>query len=885
MQKTYCFNKNKTEGNIKLKNLLGNKGVSLCELSLLGLPVPPGFIISTEVCKKFIKEDLLQSSETGNEIVERINELEAILGKKFGDYQSIKEPLLLSVRSGAVVSMPGMMDTILNIGLNDQTVITLAKSTGNERFAYDSYRRLISMYAEIVFKMPGYLFEEIIHREITESNLDFDSELSVEQIQDIIIQYKNLIQDHQKRKFPQDVMQQLFCAINCVFKSWFNDRAAKYRKINNIESDLGTAVNVQSMVFGNYGDDSATGVLFSRNPSTGENEVFGEYLINAQGEDIVSGVRTPINVLKKYSNDNSMEALMPVAFNKLLNIAKDLEVHFQDMQDIEFTIERSKLWVLQTRNAKRTAEARIKSYVDMVKENILSMETVIKSIDKKTINGLLHPVLDLNKQGKYLSLITRGLPASPGAACGEIVFSSQDAEIAHKNGKRVILICNETSPEDIGGMHVSEAFVTAKGGMTSHAAVVARGMGKPCICGAGELIVDLKNRSIVCNGVSLKEYDFVTINGSNGNIYVGKCDIKPSCLDNPEFQYILNWVNSHKKLTVKANADTAEDIERAFDFGAEGVGLCRTEHMFFDELKLQTIRKVILSKDTESLQNHLLKMIEVHTKDFVDIFSVIKNHSVAIRLLDPPLHEFLPSINNVSILSSLSKEMNISIMDLKSKILSLHECNPMLGYRGCRIGILKPDIYNAQIDSIAEAGCKVKQELNLDPKIEIMVPFVIHEEEMYRIKENIKKRMSIIESKYDLKLNYKIGCMIELPRAVLNADKIAQYCDFISFGTNDLTQTTLGISRDDADKFLGYYVKNAILTHDPFTTIDKEGVGELLKIAVNKIKSNFPHISIGVCGEHGGDAESVKYFNSIGMDYVSCSPFRVPISMIAAFSS
>lgn len=873
----YKFGIKSNEGSSQMKDLLGGKGANLAEMCHLGISSPPGFTITTEVCKAYYAENKTLPKDLKSQVESALKEIEQFLGRDFGN---AKNPLLVSVRSGAKFSMPGMMDTILNLGLNDETVIGLASVSNNSCFAYDSYRRFIQMYSNVVLNLDPYLFEEVIEWKKRDLKVKNDTELSTEDLIDIIAHFKEIVKNETGDDFPQDVQLQLWSAVNAVFDSWMCNRAVTYRRLNNIDSNLGTAVNIQSMVFGNTGNESATGVVFTRNPTNGDNNIYGEYLINAQGEDVVAGIRTPQNVSilgKKQTKSDlpSMEETMPKLYKELLATCKKLEHHYKDMQDIEFTIENGKLWILQTRSGKRTAKADIVTAVDLVKEGVISKEDAITRIDVSNIDKLLHPTID--EQAKY-DVISKGLPASPGAAMGKVVFSSEKAEelsLQHK----VILVRVETSPEDIHGMHAAEGILTSRGGMTSHAAVVARGMGKPCVCGAKDLNIDYKNNSFTTNGVTVKEGDVISLNGNAGEVILGEVTMtKPELFE--EFNQIITWSNQIRRLKIRTNAETKLDSETARKFGAEGIGLCRTEHMFFESDRINSMREMILANDLKQRRKALNKLLPIQTKDFTDIFNVMDGLPVTIRFLDPPLHEFLP--HNEQDMKDLAKSMNLSFEQVKSRSSQLKEYNPMLGHRGCRLGITYPEIYEMQARAVFEAMVIVNKEGPERAIAEIMIPLIFDVEEFDMMKKIVDDVAQEIEQKHNVPLKYEVGTMIELPKAALRAGNIATSASFFSFGTNDLTQTALGVSRDDAAIFLNEYKDKGIIKVDPFASIDQDGVGELLKIAIERGRRTKAGLKIGICGEHGGDPDSIKFFHDIGLDYVSCSPFRVPVAIIAA---
>ena len=874
---TYFFGDSNAEGGSNLKTILGNKGAGLAEMSKIKIPVPPGFTISSEICIKFFQNSYKLPQFFKDHILSDISKLETIMGLKFGDKNI---PLLVSIRSGAKFSMPGMMETILNLGLNNKTVEGLAKITNNQRFAYDSYRRYIEMYSNVVLGLKQLDFKAIFDTKKTLLGIDKDQHLSAMELKEIIQEYLKLVKDFSGQHFPQDINHQLWESISAVFKSWNTKRAIAYRKLNNIPSDIGTAVTIQSMVFGNKGDDSATGVSFSRNPSNGKKEVFGEYILNAQGEDIVSGIKTPspINILLKNQcaqDQISLEEIMPKTYYELTSILNKLELHYKDMQDVEFTIEKGKCWILQTRSGKRTANAAIKIALDMLDEGIVSEEQVFKNLDPQIIEKLLHSSIDPKEKKVAL---TKGLPASPGVASGKIVFSSAQAEELAKNTK-VILIRNETNPEDIIGMNASNGILTSRGGMTSHAAVIARGMGKPCVTGAFQLDIDNNKNIARINNHIFREGDTITIDGSNGEVFHGEVGIVQPQM-NKYLKNLITIATSYSPLKVLANAETIKDAITAKNFNAEGIGLCRTEHMFFQKYRIDLFRKMILSTNHDERAIILNKLLFYQQKDFCQLFQIMDGFPVTIRLLDPPFHEFLPH-NNSEELAYLSKLMSMSYQDVKNRINTLREINPMLGHRGCRLAITYPEIYQMQIKAIFQAAYQcMKNGIITIP--EIMVPLVTNQIEFIKIKNLITQIVLKLEKQLKIKFQYKIGSMIELPSAIIHSKEIAQEADFVSFGTNDLTQTCLGISRDDASKFLNTYIDNGIFKNDPFQTIDEETVGTLIIMAVQKIRKLNNKIQIGVCGEHAGDSESIKFFHDIKVDYISCSPFRIPVAKIAA---
>jgi pyruvate,orthophosphate dikinase len=869
----YSFGGGKAEGNTAMKNLLGGKGANLAEMASLGLPVPPGFTLSTDVCTSFYDNGNKYPDELSAQTNDGLKTIEKITGKLFG---SNSNPLLLSVRSGARASMPGMMDTVLNLGLNDETVEGLAKLSGDRRFALDSYRRFITMYSDVVLGVHHHTFEDILEIYKDSQGYNLDTELSANDWAIIIDKYKSAVARELGYQFPQDPMKQLQGAIDAVFGSWMNERAVVYRRLNNIPAAWGTAVNVQAMVFGNMGDTSATGVAFTRNPSNGEKSYYGEYLINAQGEDVVAGIRTPQTLtklarLEMGEESLSMEEAFPEVFAELSETFDKLEDHYKDMQDIEFTVERGKLWLLQTRSGKRTAKAAFKIAVDMALSGQISSDDALLRIDPLSLDQLLHPTLDPNAKR---DLLTMGLPASPGAAIGEVVFDSDEAEELKKAGKKVILVRTETSPEDIHGMHAAEAIITARGGMTSHAAVVARGMGRPCVSGAGDIRIDYEAKEFSVMNRVVKRGDTLTIDGATGQIFFGSVDMMQPELSG-DFSKIMNWADIAKTLKIRANAETPLDVTTAKDFGAEGIGLCRTEHMFFEENRLAHFREMILSSNKTGRQDALEKILPVQREDFATIFRIMEGRPCTIRLLDPPLHEFLPHTEDD--IASVAKSLGLPKKELMLRSRELAETNPMLGHRGCRLGISYPEIYEMQARAIFEAQIIVESEIGKKLNAEIMIPLVSSPEELEILCNTIKKLADKIGAK-----NYSIGTMIELPRAALLAGEIARHAEFFSFGTNDLTQTTYGLSRDDAGKFLPDYVRAGIIEKDPFVTLDQDGVGQLINIATLKGRKTRSDIKLGICGEHGGDPSSIEFCHNLGLDYVSCSPYRVPIARLAA---
>ena len=874
----FNFSNKKPKKNFNAKNVLGGKGANLAEMEKLGLPVPPGFTISTKVCDLFYKNKKKLPSFIIKLIKKELKLIEKASKKKFGD---LNNPLLVSVRSGAKVSMPGMMDTILNLGLNDKTVLALINKTSNPRFVQDSYRRFIQMYGSVVLNIKSYHFEELIENYKLTKGVIADTDLDENDWSGLINNFKDLIKKETKKDFPQDVLEQLYGAISAVFLSWESKRAKVYRRLHHISEDWGTAVNIQSMVFGNMGKDSATGVVFTRNPSTGEKFLFGEYLINAQGEDVVAGTRTPLHLTKKARikdgvKEPSMEESMTKVYLQLKKILFRLEKHYKDMQDVEFTVENNKLWMLQTRSGKRTAKSAIKIAVDMVKEKLISKKEAVLRIDPDTLDTLLHPTLDKKANKK---IIASGLPASPGAASGKVVFSADEAKRLNEMMQNSILVRTETSPEDIHGMHAAKGILTSRGGMTSHAAVVARGMGRPCVSGSTKINIDYVNKIFRAGDVTVKEGDIITIDGSSGEIILGEVPtVKPEM--SGDFSKLMSWADSFRKLKVRTNSETPVDTKTAREFGAEGIGLCRTEHMFFDEERIVSVRQMILSKTTEDREEALKKLLPYQKNDFVEIFKIMNGLPVTVRLLDPPLHEFLPKTDKD--INDIAKKLNLTEKDIKFRIVELHEQNPMLGHRGCRLGISFPEIYHMQCEAIFEALAECKKQKVKLVIPEIMIPLISTATEIKILRNLVEKTAKEVQKKHSIKIKYYVGTMIELPRAALRAKDIAKFADFFSFGTNDLTQTTFGISRDDSGKFLNDYVENKIFNKDPFVSIDERGVGELIKIAAERGKKQKKSLKLGICGEHGGDPASVKFFAEVGLDYVSCSPYRVPVARLAA---
>jgi pyruvate,orthophosphate dikinase len=873
----YFFGNGQAEGNAEMKNLLGGKGANLAEMTSIGLPVPAGFTISTEVCTEFYKNNQNYPAGLAEEVAANLARVEGLMGKKFGD---AKNPLLVSVRSGARASMPGMMDTILNLGLNDTTVQGIIAQSGDERFAYDAYRRFVQMYSDVVMGMHKDELEHLLEKRKEEKGVHLDTDLTAGDWKDLVAQFKAKIRETLGQSFPEDPQEQLWGAIGAVFGSWMNQRAITYRRLNNIPAEWGTAVNVQSMVFGNMGDDCATGVAFTRDPSTGENYFYGEYLVNAQGEDVVAGIRTPqpINKVKHKEGDlPAMEDVLPDCYAQLVKIRGILEKHYKDMQDIEFTIEKGILYMLQTRNGKRTAKAAIKTAVDMVREGLIDEKTAVLRVAPSQLDQLLHPSLDPAAPKK---VIAKGLPASPGAACGEVVFTADEAEALAKTGHRVILVRVETSPEDIHGMHAAQGILTARGGMTSHAAVVARGMGKCCVAGCGDIKVNYaEGRFTAKNGVIVNKGDVITLDGTSGEVMLGAVPtVQPQMTG--DFGALMTWVDSFRRLKVRTNADTPHDSKVAREFGAEGIGLCRTEHMFFEADRIAAVREMILAEELEGREKALAKILPMQKGDFIGIFREMKGLPVTIRLLDPPLHEFLPQEEKD--IEALAKTMGVSVSTLKHKVEFLHEFNPMLGHRGCRLGLTFPEIYDMQVRAIMEAACELVKNEGFTIVPEIMIPLVAVTAELATLRENAVRVCEETIARYGVKIEYLIGTMIELPRAALTADQIAVHADFFSFGTNDLTQTTFGLSRDDAGKFLPFYVETGLLEDDPFVSLDQNGVGQLVQMGCDKGRITRPDIKLGICGEHGGDPSSVIFCHKVGLDYVSCSPFRVPIARLAA---
>jgi len=874
----YSFGDGTADGTAEMRNLLGGKGANLAEMSNLGLPVPSGFTISTDVCTEYYKNDRNYPSDLQEQVNAAVEKIENSVGGRFGDKE---QPLLVSVRSGARASMPGMMDTVLNLGLNDETVEGLAAQSGDRRFAYDSYRRFIQMYSDVVLEVEHHHFEELLEILKEENGYLLDTDLTAKDWENLVGQYKAKVEEELGRPFPQTVQDQLWGAISAVFGSWMNQRAITYRKLHDIPAEWGTAVNVQAMVFGNMGDDSATGVAFTRDPSTGEKLFYGEFLVNAQGEDVVAGIRTPQNLTKQAreeagSNDPSMEELFPEVYAQLVDVYKKLEAHYRDMQDIEFTVQQGKLWMLQTRSGKRTAKAALQIAIDMVEEDLIDKEEAVKRIEPSSLDQLLHPTLDPKAEK---DVIARGLPASPGAASGEIVFNSDEAEKLAGEGKAVILVRVETSPEDIHGMHAAKGILTSRGGMTSHAAVVARGMGRACVSGAGSLNIDYQDETLSVLGETYKKGDIITIDGGTGEVMLGSVDMILPELSGT-FGILMGWADEIRRMKVRTNAETPLDAETARKFGAEGIGLCRTEHMFFDADRIVAVRQMILAESLEEREEALSKLLPVQRADFVDLFRIMAGLPVTVRLLDPPLHEFLPKTDEE--IDELAAALGADAKKLRHRALQLHEFNPMLGHRGCRLGISYPEIYEMQARAILEAAASVSKELGETVIPEIMIPLVATKKELEILKGKIAAVGEAIAEESGTSVDYLIGTMIELPRAALQAGQIAEEAEFFSFGTNDLTQTTYGISRDDSGSFLEDYVGQGIYETDPFVSLDQDGVGELVQIAAERGQKTREDIKLGICGEHGGDPSSIDFCEKIGLDYVSCSPYRVPIARLAA---
>ena len=856
------------EGNETMRNLLGGKGANLAEMTILGIPVPQGFIVTTEACNKYYNDGKVISEEVLQQIQNHIAKLEEITGKKFG---SLENPLLVSVRSGARVSMPGMMDTILNLGLNDEAVEVVAKQTNNPRFAYDSYRRFVQMFSDVVMGVEKRLFENIIDEMKEARGVHYDTELTADDLKELVVKFKDLYKKEMKKDFPQDPKEQLVEAITAVFRSWDNPRAIVYRRLNDIPGEWGTAVNVQEMVFGNKGDTSGTGVAFSRNPSTGEKGIYGEYLMNAQGEDVVAGIRTPLPITKLNEQN-------PALYKQFIDIVNKLENHYKDMQDMEFTIEEGKLFFLQTRNGKRTAQAALKIAVDLVSEGMLSKEEAILKVEPKQLDSLLHPTFEATSL-KNTKAIAKGLPASPGAACGKVAFTAEEAKERAEKGEKVVLVRLETSPEDIEGMIAAQGILTVRGGMTSHAAVVARGMGTCCVAGCGELKVDEEKRTLEVGGKVYTDKDYISIDGSTGNIY-GEAIKTVTPEISGYFATFMSWADEIRKLQVRTNADTPRDTKQAVEFGAEGIGLCRTEHMFFDEDRIMPMREMIVAKTEEERRKALSKLLPMQKGDFKAMYEALEGRPATIRFLDPPLHEFVPHSDEE--IRELAGQMSLDFEELKATVEGLHEFNPMLGHRGCRLAVTYPEIAEMQTRAVIEAAIEVKNEKGYDIVPEIMIPLVGEVKELKFVKDIVDSTAKAVMNEKGITIEYHVGTMIEIPRAALTADEIAKEAEFFSFGTNDLTQMTFGFSRDDAGKFLNDYYERKIYEQDPFAKLDQVGVGQLVKMAAEKGRATRPNIKLGICGEHGGDPSSVEFCHNVGLNYVSCSPFRVPLARLAA---
>ncbi|MDZ4370239.1 MAG: pyruvate, phosphate dikinase [Phenylobacterium sp.] len=874
----YAFGGGSADGDASMKDLLGGKGANLAEMSSLGLPVPPGFTITTEACTHYYANDRAYPADLKAQVAAGLKKVEEITGKQFGDPSN---PLLVSVRSGARASMPGMMDTVLNLGLNDQTVEGLAKLSGDRRFAFDSYRRFIQMYSNVVLDLDHHMFEEILDDHKDRLDIHVDTGLSAEDWEGVVADYKRLVQSELDRPFPQDPNEQLWGAVGAVFASWMNDRAKFYRRMHDIPESWGTAVNIQSMVFGNMGDGSATGVAFTRNPSTGENKLYGEFLINAQGEDVVAGIRTPQPLTKAAREEMgdvnlSMEEALPEVFAQFKGVVGTLEKHYRDMQDIEFTVEQGRLYMLQTRNGKRTAKAALKVAVDLASEGLISTSEAVMRVEPASLDQLLHPTIDPSSPR---DVIASGLPASPGAATGKVVFTAEEAEKLGGSGEAVILVRDETSPEDIRGMDAARGIVTARGGMTSHAAVVARGMGRPCVSGAGEIHIDSRAGEFRARGKTIRAYDIITIDGSTGEVLQGAVKmIEPEL--SGDFGTLMGWADKVRRLKVRANAETALDAETARSFGAEGIGLCRTEHMFFDPARIAAVREMILADDVAGRKAALAKILPMQRKDFVELFTIMEGLPVTIRLLDPPLHEFLPHTEED--VQAVAEATGLDAAKLMRRAQEMHEVNPMLGHRGCRLGVSYPEIYEMQVRAILEAACEVAASGKPAPIPEIMHPLVAKGEEMRFLRQLTDRTAKEVIAEQGREIAYMVGTMVELPRAALRAADLAEHAEFFSFGTNDLTQTTFGISRDDSGRFLNAYIEKGIFEKDPFVSLDQEGVGDLIRIATERGRAQRPDVKLGICGEHGGDPASIQFCESVGLDYVSCSPYRVPIARLAA---
>ncbi|HEX6860120.1 MAG TPA: pyruvate, phosphate dikinase [Caulobacteraceae bacterium] len=877
-QWVYSFGGGGADGDASMKNLLGGKGANLAEMSALGLPVPPGFTVTTEACVHYYANERQYPADLKEQAAAGLKKVEKITGKTFGDPAN---PLLVSVRSGARASMPGMMDTVLNLGLNDQTVEGLAKLSGDRRFAFDSYRRFIQMYSNVVLGLDHHMFEEILDDHKDSLGVSVDTALSAEDWERVVKDYKAAVERERGQPFPQDPQEQLWGAIGAVFASWMNDRAKFYRRMHDIPESWGTAVNIQSMVFGNMGETSATGVAFTRNPSTGEKRLYGEFLINAQGEDVVAGIRTPQSLTKVAREEMgdktpSMEEAMPKVFAEFRDVVEKLETHYRDMQDIEFTVEQGRLWMLQTRSGKRTAKAALKVAVDMAGEGVISRDEAVQRVDPSSLDQLLHPTID---PAAHRDVIANGLPASPGAATGKVVFDADEAERMGAAGEAVILVRDETSPEDIHGMHAARGIITARGGMTSHAAVVARGMGRPCVSGAGEIAIFEHEGVFRVRGREFRAGEIITIDGSKGEVLAGSVKmIEPEL--SGDFAHLMEWADAARRLKVRANAETPLDARTARQFGAEGIGLCRTEHMFFDEDRIAAVREMILADDERGRRAALEKILPMQRADFVELFTIMEGLPVTIRLLDPPLHEFLPHIEED--VEAVAKATGLDAQKLMRRARELHETNPMLGHRGCRLGVSYPEIYEMQVRAIIEAACEIAASGKTAPVPEIMHPLVAKGEEMAYLRKLTDRVAKQVQEERGVTINYQVGTMVELPRAALRAGDLAETAEFFSFGTNDLTQTTFGISRDDSGRFLNAYIDKGIFEKDPFVSLDQEGVGDLIRIATERGRAERPDVKLGICGEHGGDPASIAFCEEIGLDYVSCSPFRVPIARLAA---
>jgi len=874
-QWVYSFGAGHNEGRADMRNLLGGKGANLAEMASIGLPVPPGFTITTEVCTAYYDNGQKYPDDLAQQVRAALALIEEAVGNRFGDHH---RPLLVSVRSGARVSMPGMMDTVLNLGLNDQTVEGLVAASGDARFAWDSYRRFIQMYGSVVLDVDHHRFEEIIEHVKLDTGKNEDTELTASEWHRVVDGYKEMVAEVTGKPFPQDAETQLWGAIGAVFGSWMNQRAVTYRRLHDIPAEWGTAVNVQAMVFGNMGEDCATGVCFTRDPSTGENIFYGEYLINAQGEDVVAGIRTPQPMAKERSKptERSMEEAMPAAYAELVQVRATLERHYRDMQDIEFTVQRNKLYMLQTRNGKRTAAASLKIAVDMAREGLIDHTEAVRRVNPAALDQLLHPTLDPKAPRK---LLAKGLPASPGAACGIVVFSADEAEARAQKGESVILVRIETSPEDIHGMHAARGVLTTRGGMTSHAAVVARGMGRPCVAGCGGITVDYNNQYLSAGGVRIEAGQIITLDGATGEVFIGSVAMVEPQLSG-DFATLMGWADKVRRLRVRANAETPLDAETARRFGAEGIGLCRTEHMFFDPERIGAVRQMIMAETEQGRRAALARLLPFQRKDFLDLFEIMAGLPVTIRLLDPPLHEFLP--HSEYEIAEVAASLGTEVEAMQRRMQELSEANPMLGHRGCRLGISFPEIYEMQARAIFEAAAEIGRKTHKAPVPEIMIPLVATKRELEITRAMVDRVAQEVFAEGGYHLVYSVGTMIELPRAALTADAIASVADFFSFGTNDLTQTTFGLSRDDAGKFLPLYIEKGIFPKDPFVSIDPDGVGALVRIAAEKGRSVKPDIKLGICGEHGGDPSSIHFCESVGLDYVSCSPYRVPVARLAA---